>query len=210
MKKVIKEIREGSVTYGIDDKGVLKKMHNDLPNEGVMIPRVLPSGDVITAIGARFIQGEAFDKIDISDEITWVKANAFKYANVRAVRWSAGCKKIPDNCFEESTIETLTGIEKVRDIEDGAFMFSHLSSIVWPKHCTVIPKNCFKGCILSISNIEKVLYICDGAFEKARFTGPADFSHIPLAEGDSFKDADTSKIVLPREYIPLAGSLNFI
>ena len=54
MKKVIKEIREGSVTYGIDDKGVLKKMHNDLPNESVMIPRVLPSGDVITAIAPRF------------------------------------------------------------------------------------------------------------------------------------------------------------
>lgn len=82
----------------IGERGILCSMSNYGASCDVVIPRKLPSGEIINAVGRTFLHGE-YKIVIISNEITDIAAAAFQSATVEAVVWSAGCKTIPALCF---------------------------------------------------------------------------------------------------------------
>lgn len=191
--KPTKTVRQGSVTFTITEDGVLKSVHNEgSRNISFKIPRVLLSGDVINILGRKFAAYEEFDELIISDDIHRVEESAFASSWIKSVKWSAGCKIIPPNCFDHSHIETINGIEDVKRVGHHAFYWSNIKEISWPNQCIIIPENCFEGCKLSITGLEKVKTVSNLAFKWAKFIDPTDFSNVKFIADNAFEDADTN------------------
>ncbi|MCM1061793.1 MAG: leucine-rich repeat domain-containing protein, partial [Eubacterium sp.] len=94
------------------ESGVLCSMCNTGAPCEVIIPKILPNGEQITKLGAEFLKGE-YKRVVIPVEITEIAEGAFKNATVNEIVWSAGCKIIPQNCFQESCLREISGIEMV-------------------------------------------------------------------------------------------------
>lgn len=110
------------------------------------------------------------DTLYIDDGIVSVTSNAFKNAKVRKIVWPASCPDIEGRTFEDSTLEEIVGIEKVKHIFGNAFInCKNLKHIVWPTDCEYIPAFVFCGCesLKTINNIENVKSIGKYAFNES-------------------------------------------
>lgn len=144
----------------------------------------------------RVIGGEAFayssiTMLDLHDTcIKTINKKAFRGSCISNISWPKECICIPEKCFFDSALESISGIEGVKyigcyafnnsnlsgeldlsntnieEIEEGAFYNCHaLDRVVWPAQCTDIPSSCFYSTRLtSIANINKVEFIGEYAF----------------------------------------------
>lgn len=157
-------ISTGGVDFIIDDQGVLLRMVNTGERRNITIPDRFKSGDEIKSIANNFCAGR-FGHVVISDKITDISYRAFMMANVFEVKWSKGCKKIPECCFSESTLEAITNIEDVEEIGIAAFRGCLKGEFIWPDKCKRIPSECFsESGITTISNIDNVENVGPTAF----------------------------------------------
>lgn len=158
------EVKENGVAFYVED-GVLKKMVNCGGVKNVKIPCVMSNNLAIDCIGKEFCCGE-YLSIEISDEIKNISERAFDSANVKKIRWSEGCKIIPDGCFSFSGVEKISNITHVEGIDQGAFFSSKLQEFCMPPNCNKIPTECFLSSRLkTISNLDHVTEIGKAAFE---------------------------------------------
>lgn len=152
------------VDFRVND-GVLISMEyfGSVP-KSVNIPKILPGGIEIGAIGPRFCQGY-FNVVSIADSIEDIRCWAFASSNVHTIYWPAMCKRIPSNCFSGSTAKYIHGISDVRDVSSNAFAYSNFECIHWPRVVTVIPFSCFYNCSASrIEDLELVTFVGEQAF----------------------------------------------
>lgn len=152
------------VDFCVND-GVLISMEyfGSIP-KSVNIPKILPGGIEIGAIGPRFCQG-LFNAISVADSIEDVRCFAFASSNVHTIYWPTMCKRIPSNCFSYSTAKYIHGISDVCDVSSNAFAYSSFGCIHWPRAVTVIPFNCFYNCSASrIEDLELVTFVGEQAF----------------------------------------------
>ena len=192
MNKYVKfEYGEGiTACLVVDEAGVVLGLFNDgVPNPSIYIPGFLNDGTKITGIAQNFCQAHHFNIIVISDEIDCIHQGAFHGASVNHVVWPAACKAIPDNCFLDSFVKTVSNIEHVESIGKMAFGFANCikqidfsaspitnmgecafegataDSIIWPTDCSYIPNLCFfNSSVKSISNLNNVKTIGERAF----------------------------------------------
>ena len=158
------EIKKNGIVFSVED-GVLKKMNNCGRAKSVRIPHILANGVVINNIGGTFCIGE-YVSIKISDEIENISESAFEESRVKKVRWSKGCKTIPNGCFYYSNIEEVLDISYVENIGESAFKYSNLKKFHMPPKCQKIPGYCFASSKLeTISNLSHVTEVGEGAFE---------------------------------------------
>ena len=172
------------ISFVINDSHVLTNMINCGigKRRDISIPKQFPSGEVIKCLGFRFCVGE-FGLVDVANGIRYVHSEAFAQSDVREVNWPSGCKRIPEDCFKNSNIEKITGIEKVTEIDAGAFCCTKLKELSWPHDCKIIPWGCFASSKISaLSGIEGVEVIEDEAFcnsEIKELTWPDSCERIP-------------------------------
>lgn len=160
----IKMISTGGVDFIINDQGVLLRMINTGERRDITIPDRFKSGEEIKYIAREFCAGR-FGRVIISDKITDIFNYAFTMADVFEVKWSKGCKQIPQGCFSESTLEAITNIEDVEEIGIAAFRGCLKGEFIWPDKCKRIPSECFsKSGITAISNIDNVENVGPTAF----------------------------------------------
>lgn len=127
-------------------------------------------------LNAAFLDTEALSRIG---------AQAFRNTPVLIeVVWPQNCLTIPDRCFYESNIKTISNIQNVKEVGAHAFEDSKINKMEWPKNCSTIPEYCFWNCgIEELTGLECVQTIERGAF--ASFSMP----------GHSFKiDISNSKV----------------
>lgn len=181
----ISDINKDGAKFYVDDSGTLQRVEMHSECESVYIPHKLEDGTEIRNIAAGSCSGH-YDEIIISDEICNIDDMAFSKSKVRSVVWSKGCTRIPDGCFEDSSICSITNIDEVEVVGERAFDGSELTSIKWPSKCGHIPKLCFANTfsLEDISNIEHVTRIDYGAFAcsgLAHFVWPSKCTEVPVS-----------------------------
>lgn len=130
----------------------------------VFIPHVLEPGVVIDAIDSDFCRG-GFRKVTISDEIPDIRPYAFYEAVIGEIVWPASHTSIPLECFQESTLGTVSNIDTVTHIGTSAFAGCAIKKLVWPSKCFEIPQKCFiNGRVSDLTNVGHVSSIGDEAF----------------------------------------------
>ena len=89
----------------------------------------------------------------IEEGITSVCREAFAriWIRINRVCWPASCTVIPDYCFYNSHIESITGTGSVTIIGTGAFSATHVKIFEWPSLCKEIPDDCF-----AVSSLERI------------------------------------------------------
>lgn len=147
---------------------------------------VIPSS--VCKIPSNCFAKSTVERIDFTDlnEIKEVGDGAFyNVSGLKKITWPTNCAVIPQFCFQNSSIETIKGIEDVEFIGAGAFKFTRtLKSFNWPKRCKQIPEDCFcESGIRSIDGIEGVEVIGPYAFQSTpnllKFNWPSACSSIP-------------------------------
>lgn len=90
-------------------------------------------------------------------------------SKIQEIIWPRNCLEIPTDCFSDSCLQQISGIENVVKVGNRAFSNCEIKKIVWSRGCGVIPKECFYGSKLEqITNIEHVTEICEKAFANSR------------------------------------------
>ena len=183
---MVYDLSYDGLLYQVDLDGVLVRLHNKGERREAYIPSGIPSDNdfiQIKAIGNRCFCGW-FSKITISDSIDYVCDGAFERARVSIVSWSKNCKRIPQYCFEDCSIEKILNIENVTEVGSYAFYMSGIQKITWPDACSHIPYMCFgNSCLKSISNIDDVATIGTGAFSGCniqKIKWPTNCKEIPM------------------------------
>ena len=122
----------------------------------------------------------------IEDGITTIAPSSFAKIDIKIdqVCWPASCTVIPDHCFYDSNIESITGTDFVTTIGEGAFQCSRLKTFKWPPLCREIPPSCFSlSSLEDITGIDNTTEIGDFAFEYSRikmFHWPIACNKIPI------------------------------
>ena len=128
------------------------------------IPKRLPNGVKINAIGMRFCKG-FYNKIVIDDDIKEIWQGAFECSCVKEVVWPSNCSVIPENCFSCNNIESVSNTDNVTTIMRYAFSGSGVKKFNWPFRCKKIPYQCFYNSKLEyIFGIDNVKTIDASAF----------------------------------------------
>lgn len=193
----------GDVLFAVSDEGALMTMRNSGAARDIVIPRKLPNGIEIVSISRIFCYG-AFTKVTISDEISTISPYAFLHSYVDSVVWPASCYRIPESCFRNSRIKSISNIEHVTEIAKTAFHESHIKSFSWPSECLKIPYMCFSSSHLeTISNVDSVWSIDSLAFSDLKCLQSLDLSSsvVSLISQSAFYKTAKDKILLPY-YIP--------
>lgn len=155
------------------NKGVLIRVDYTSPIDVLVIPEKVGKQE-IHSIQRAFRNESLTDKknkpaintVILNDNITFVDEESFFRATVKNVVWSKSCKTIPNACFAESDIETISNIENVESIEVSAFQATRqLKDFIWPKSCLTVPCSCFcTSGLQSITGLENVESIENNAF----------------------------------------------
>ena len=158
------------------------------------IPSVV-DGKTISHISTTFreaffkLKGKGISEIKnvlIEEGITSVGIKAFASIGIKIdkVCWPASCAVIPDYCFYNSDIESITGTDFVTTVGKGAFGRTHVTTFEWPPLCKEIPEGCFDGSsLIEITGIDQVNNIGKLAFSETRlqtFSWPPKCKTIPL------------------------------
>lgn len=178
----IYKIRESSVTGAVSLCGI--RIADETVKE-ISIPITLPSGKKIEYIESNIeFEGDIIERVIISNGIVRINSCAFSDVKAREFRWSAGCQRIPDGCFEFNTyVERLTGIDDVVVIGQCAFRESGIKSMTWPRQCAIIPAYCFENSQLeTITGLSHVRKINEFAFNGNTHLKALDLSVIPYCE----------------------------
>lgn len=161
-------IKENNVEFKGMGEMLVEMRNLDSCEKFVMIPALFPDGTEIKKLGCGFCKGN-FSTIVIPRSVTTVCAGAFQFSCVKEVVWSPTCSKIPHNCFYNSSIEEIIGIEHITRIDMAAFLSSKIKNIKWPDRCKVIPRSCFYDSQISeLSNIEHVSLVSEAAFSLSK------------------------------------------
>lgn len=157
-------------------KNYLDSEHDGLQNATMLfIPSVfeteLPDGSTqvynVTAIGSGALMGCLCHEVIVSDEIECIESQAFIGSSFFTLTWPKACKLIPYDCFYNSHIMTINGIEEVTCMGEGAFHNSRLRDITFPQGLYKIVRDAFKGC----SNLKSVVLP-----DTVKYVGPNAFS----------------------------------
>ena len=158
------------------------------------IPSVV-DGKTISHISTTFreaffkLKGKGISEIKnvlIEEGISSVGIKAFASIGIKIdkVCWPASCAVIPDYCFYNSDIESITGTDFVTTVGKGAFGRTHVTTFEWPPLCKEIPEGCFDGSsLIEITGIDQVNNIGKLAFSETRlqtFSWPPKCKTIPL------------------------------
>ena len=152
----------------------------------VKVTSILEMGEAFKAL---YLYGvRKINKLVIEDGIEEIQAHAFSGIRIKigTVYWPRTCPTIPFGCFSGSNIETIVGIENVKEIEMAALEGSGLKTFKWPPKCKTIPTRCFFNCseLETITGIEQVTNICGAAFAYTpikEFSWPTQCREIPYS-----------------------------
>lgn len=92
---------------------------------------------------------KSVNRIVLSDGITQVDEKAFYQTHFKEVVWPATCCEIPKDCFADSDLKTISGIDNVSSIGEHAFAYSKLRSIEISKNVSEIKLGAFQNTPLS-------------------------------------------------------------
>ena len=167
----VEELRIPSIVNGVKVTSILKKFRE--------------SSIMLYLNGVRKI-----NRLLIEDGIEEIQACAFSLIDIKitTVHWPRTCLTIPFRCFSGSNIETIVGIENVKEIEPYAFKDTLLKKISWPSRCKTVPDSCFYRChnLEQIDGLEVIINIGEDAFQRSgikTFLCPASVS---VAEASAF------------------------
>lgn len=83
------------------------------------IPKILPNGTRINALGCGFCMG-SFKSITVSDNIA-INRGAFLNADAESIILPPSCTSIPDSCFCGSNVKSISGLGQISEIGELAF-----------------------------------------------------------------------------------------
>lgn len=204
-----KTIIKDGVKYTVDmTNNYLHMMENVGELCDAFIPHVLEPGVIIDTIDGEFCRGR-FGKITISDEISNIRPYAFYGAVIEEIVWPASHTSIPLECFQESTLGTVSNIDNVTHIGTSAFAGCAIKKLVWPSKCFEIPQKCFiNGRVSDLTNVGHVSSIGDEAFAGCsicRFDWPEGCEDVPT----KCFEGSTIEIFKGAEHIERIGSEAF-
>ena len=165
------------------------------------IPSVVdgtPISHISTTLREAFfkLKGKGISEIKnvlIEEGISSISIRAFANIDIKIdnVCWPASCTVIPDYCFFNSHIESITGIDFVTIIGEYAFALSYVQTFSWPQTCKAIPGYCFYASYIeSLIGVEEVEVIGESAFgcsNLLKFAWPPKCQNIP---NDCFRECD--------------------
>ena len=130
--------------------------------------------------------GNYIETLILPEGIVYICDNAFEDTEIKNIVWPSTCKTISKECFCNSTIKTISGIENVKDIQKSAFeRCTQLKTINWPQNTKTIPSRCFLNCthLESVEGIGNISNIGECAFYNCKsiesFNWPTSCSVIP-------------------------------
>lgn len=126
----MKRIEQNGVMFYVEDSTLTRIVYtNDCDDYiNLTIPHEFSDGTTIDSIYLEEFSG-SFGKVVISDGIKKIGDSSFMGSSIFELMWPASCPEIPEYCFYNSEIETVTGIENVTVLKEGAFCQSSLAEI---------------------------------------------------------------------------------
>ena len=143
---------------------------------------------------------ERIKRVVIEDEIKEILDGAFAKIKIEIdeVHWPAQCERIPRDCFYNTPLKEIQGINNVKKIGESAFACTNLKTITWPASCDEIPESCFYATplegIKGIDNVKKIGVSAFAYTELKTITWPVNCERIPV---DCFCRSNLEEIIFP-------------
>lgn len=152
-----------------------------------------------------------------------LQAGCFSFSkHIKKIHIPPAVRVIRQNCFMQSNVTAVTGMENVEVVEEAAFKQSNIVKIIWPDKCHHIPDGCFSDC-KSLTTVENIDHVTDigseaffgcsslhsmkwpsactkvqgGCFAEAGLTSIDNLNHVETIEGAAFMKTNLDSFTWP-------------